>query len=83
MKYYGKFLPNLSSTLAPLYRLLEKQAKRIWSADQDLAFQVAKKQLTSPCLPVYYHPQKELLLSCGASSYGIGAVLSYRREDGS
>ena len=32
VNYYGKFLPNLSSTLAPLYRLLEKQAKWIWSA---------------------------------------------------
>ena len=48
---YGKFLPNLSSTLAPLYRLLEKQAKWIWSAAQDLAFQVAKKQLTFPMPP--------------------------------
>ena len=77
------FLPNLSSTLAPLYRLLEKQAKWIWSAAQDLAFQAAKKQLTSPCLLVHYDPQKELLLSCDASPYGIGAVLSHRLEDGS
>ena len=73
----------MSSTLAPLYRLLEKQAKWIWSAAQDLAFQAAKKQLTSPCLLVHYDPQKELLLSCDASPYGIGAVLSHRLEDGS
>ena len=81
VNYYGKFLPNLSSTLAPLYRLLEKQVKWIWSAAQDLAFQAAKKQLTSPCLLVHY--DKELLLSCDASPYGIGAVLLHRMEDGS
>ena len=81
VNYYGKFLPKLSSTLAPLYRLLEKQAKWIWGADQDMAFQAAKKQLTSLCLLVHYDPQKELFLSCDASPYGIGAVFSYQMED--
>ena len=28
--YYSKFLPNLSTMLAPLYRLLQKQTKWIW-----------------------------------------------------
>ena len=82
VNYYGKFLPKLFSTVALLYRLLEKQAKWIWGADQDMAFQAAKKQLTSPCLLVHYDPQKELLLSCDASPYGIGVVLSYKIEDG-
>ena len=83
VNYYGKFLPKLSSTLAPLYRLLEKQVKWIWGADQDMAFQAAKMQLTSQCLLVHYDPQKELLLSCDASPYSIGAVLSHQMEDGS
>ena len=46
-----------------------------------MAFQVIKKQLTSPCLLVHYNPQKELLLPCDASPYGIGAVLSHQEED--
>ena len=30
VNYYSKFLPNLSTMLAPLFRLLQKQTKWIW-----------------------------------------------------
>lgn len=83
VNYYGKFLPQLSSTLAPLYALLQKKARWTWGAVQDKAFQEAKGQLTSPCLLVHFDPRKELVLSCDASPYGVGAVLSHREEDGS
>ena len=69
VNYYGKFLSQLSSTLAPLYRLLEKQNKWNWGPAQDRAFQAAKSQLTSSCLLVHYDPQKEIVLSCDASPY--------------
>lgn len=53
INYYGKFLPNLSSTLAPLYQLLEKQQKWVWGPQQQKAFQEAKTQLTSSHLLVH------------------------------
>ena len=34
VNYYGKLLPNLSNTLAPLYQILEKQRKWTWGPDQ-------------------------------------------------
>ena len=85
INYYGKFLPNLSSTLAPLYRLLQKECSWIcsWGPRQQKAFKEAKSMLTGLCLLVHYDPDRELVLACDASPYGVGAVLSHRMEDGS
>ncbi len=82
LNYYGKFLPNLSSTLSPLHDLLRKNHKWHWGTKQDEAFQVAKEALQADSLLVYFDPKKPLILACDASDYGIGAVLSHVMEDG-
>ena len=38
LSYYGKFLPNLSSTLYPLYQLLQKGQPWKWGVEQKKAF---------------------------------------------
>ena len=73
----------MANTLAPLYTLLQKGKQWAWGKTQQLAFEEAKKQLTSEKLLVHFDASKELLLSCDASPYGIGAVLSHRMKDGS
>ena len=50
LNYYCKFLPDLSSKLAPLYQC--------WSSSQQEAFQKAKESLTSDSLLVHYDPIK-------------------------
>lgn len=45
VNYYCKFLPNLSDMLSPLYRLLQQGTKWTWGAEQDKAFEAAKRQL--------------------------------------
>ena len=83
LNYYAKFLPQLSTLLAPLYSLLQKNKQWTWGGEQEKAFLEAKAQLTSPRILAHYDPEKELVLSCDASPYGVGAVLSHRMDNGS
>ena len=83
LTYYGKFLPNLSSTLAPLYRLLQKDYPWRWTEEEEQVFVASKKLLTSSNLLVHFDSKLELILTCDASAYGIGAVLAHRMPDGS
>ncbi|XP_039664152.1 uncharacterized protein K02A2.6-like [Perca fluviatilis] len=83
VNYYGKFLQDLSKVLAPLYKLLHNDTKWQWCAEQEKAFKEVKELLQSAKLLVHYDPDKEIVLSCDASPYGVGAVLSHVMEDGS
>ena len=38
VNYYAKFLPHLSSVLAPLYQLIQKNARWSWGPEEDRAF---------------------------------------------
>ncbi len=83
INYYAKFLPQLSSTLAPLHKLLRKNEKWLWGAEQQEVFDMSKRLLVSAEVLVHFDPDKDLVLSCDASPYGVGAVLAHRMPDGS
>ena len=83
INYYHRYLPNLSTELAPLHDLLKKGQKWKWGPAQDKAFIRSKEMLKSADLLIHYDSSKELLLFCDASPYGVGTVLAHRMEDGS
>ena len=83
LNFYGKFIPNLSSILEPLHSLLRKDVVWKWKVEQQEAFDKDKNQLQSSDVLVHYDPEKEMVVSCDASPYGVGAVLSHVMEDGS
>ena len=82
LSYYSKFLPKLSTVLAPLYRLLRKDTHWRWMAAEEKAFDLSKELLTSSRLLVHFDPSLPLILACDASDYGVGAVLAHRMPNG-
>ena len=82
INYYGKFLQNLATTLFPLYSLLQKNKRWSWGQSQAEAFDAVKKLLLSSRVLVHFDDSLPLVLSCDASPYGIGAVLSHIMPNG-
>ena len=82
LNYYHRFLPDLSSLLAPLHSLLRKNCRWRWTSIHNKAFEQSKQYLqTSPVL-VHYDPNMPVILNCDASPYGIGVALVHRFPDG-
>uniref|UniRef100_A0AAV2L2F4 Gypsy retrotransposon integrase-like protein 1 n=1 Tax=Knipowitschia caucasica TaxID=637954 RepID=A0AAV2L2F4_KNICA len=82
VNYYGRFLPQQSTVLAPLYKLLKDQTKWRWSKVEQSAFDKCKEMLTGDKVLVHYDPSLPLSLACDASAYGIGAVIQHTTHDG-
>ena len=83
LQFYSRFLKNLATVIEPLTRLLRKNCVFHWGASQEQAFDCAKKMLQGHSVLVHFDTTKELVLSCDASPYGVGAVLSHIMDDGS
>jgi hypothetical protein len=81
LNFYHRFLPNVASVLSPLHKLLQKGISWKWSNKEAQAFQKSKDLLLTADVLEHYDPNKTLTLSCDASSYGIGAVLSQNSGD--
>ena len=47
-----------------------------------MAFENSKNLLLSAKVLVHFDPNKELILACDASSYGVGTILSHKMSDG-
>ena len=82
INYYQKLLPNLSSLLAPLLQLLQKNTRWNWGRKEQQAFEESKLFLKSAKLLVHYDDQKELTIACYSSQNGLGAVLSQKMAGG-
>ena len=82
VNYYSSFISNISSRLAPLYKLLNKDVKWTWSKEADTAFNDVKNCLTQAPILCHYDPSLPIKLACDASPYGVGCVLSHVFPDG-
>ena len=82
INFYGKFIPNVSQVLAPLYQLLRQGQRWCWSKAQESAFSKIKSVLSSDKVLVHFRSENEIVLVCDASPTGVGAILSQPDDHG-
>ena len=82
INFYHTDIKGLAHLLEPLHQLLRANSKWKWEISQQQAFEKSKELLISADLLVHYSSDKELILDCDASPYGVGAVISHPGEDG-
>lgn len=82
VNYYRNFVPNASSILNPLYDLLKKGVKWVWSEEHNKAFVAIKECLASEQVLAHFNPAAQLVLTVDAGPAGLGAILSQIDADG-
>lgn len=80
IQFFTRFIPNLQPMCAPLYHLLQKGAKREWSAKDKNIFRKVKPQ--NHFLAHYDEKLSLIVVMCEACKTGIGASLMHRYPDG-
>ncbi len=75
LTYLHKFIPNMSQLTAPLRELLKKDVDFYWDKPQQDCFIACKRVLTQAPVLRYYSVKEPVLMSCDASSKGLGAVI--------
>ncbi|XP_060543768.1 uncharacterized protein K02A2.6-like isoform X2 [Pantherophis guttatus] len=83
LNFYAVFLKQKATAAEPLHRLLGKAVPWRWGTEEENAFKTIKGLLSSDSVLIQYHETLPLLLTCDASPYGIGAVLSHQLPNGS
>ena len=78
LMFYSRFLPNHAIILAPLNNLLKANVKWQWTQKENDAFEASKRLLCESQTLVHYDSDKPIFLSCDASQYGAGTVLSHK-----
>ena len=58
--------------MAPLYKLVQKKQKWIWTEECDSGFQTCKEMLTRKAVLVHYDSNRPIKLVCDAYLYGPG-----------
>ena len=82
VNHLGKFAAHLSEKTKPLRDLLSSKNQWCWNSPQQQAFEAVKEELCSTRILACYHRERETVSSSDASSFGLGAVLRQKQENG-
>ncbi|GJU00130.1 putative reverse transcriptase domain-containing protein [Tanacetum coccineum] len=73
--YYRRFIEGFSLIAKPLTKLIQKNKKFEWGADEDEAFQKLKQDLCTAPIQALPEGPDDFIIYCDASLKGYGAVL--------
>jgi hypothetical protein len=82
--YYRDYIQNYAEIARPLTDLTKRKVPEIipWSEIEESAFQALKQKLCEAPKLYTPDPSKPYTIQCDASSYGVGACLSQRNDEG-
>jgi hypothetical protein len=76
ISHYRRFIPNCSRIASPLYKLLKKGVKFVWTESQENALQHQISELISHPILQYPDFSNKFILTTDASNSGLDAILS-------
>ena len=75
VNFYRSHIPDLATIAAPIYELLKKNKKFLWTEQCQRSFQLLCKILSSRITLVPFNDDGNIILQTDASSVALGAVL--------
>ena len=78
MSYIGRHVPDIRLARAPLDALMKTDAKFVWTAEREDAFNKCKKLASNAATLAHFDPNVPLVLTTDASPVGLGACLAHR-----
>ncbi|GBO34764.1 Transposon Tf2-9 polyprotein, partial [Araneus ventricosus] len=82
LNFYRSFLKDKAIITESLHRLLEKNSEWKRTSAHEKAFAAVKELLSSDSVLVPFNEKFPLILTCDASSYDVGYVLSHLMPNG-
>ena len=73
--YFGRFVPNLATTIQPMTDLLKSDRAWTLRPSQQEAFAKVKRMISGSTVLAFYDPKKSTVVCADASSHGISGVL--------
>ncbi|XP_065080058.1 uncharacterized protein K02A2.6-like [Ochlerotatus camptorhynchus] len=75
VNYLGRFIPNLSSNLTNLRKLISDEVPWRWTNIEVEEFNRVKGLVADVGTLQYYNPRKPLTIECDASCFGLGVAV--------
>lgn len=76
--YYSKFIENYADKMEPLYHLLRKDSKFVWTHACQEAYECIKRDITSDLVLTHFNPSLPIILTTDASADAVSGVLSHK-----